>query len=168
LNSKINEFYLELGVPTKNVIVMLLIVLAEAALRWNFAFWSYFVVIFRVGVDVLYRRAIRTSGILPVKSFSRPTGTLDETDKHFSYKLLLYFAFFVKWITSLTYFRNAKSLLKSCLPCIVRKRQRRSQLSHLIGYIKGHLKLWVCLTLKSNRPKERAKILDDFDHNTLC
>ena len=37
-----------------------------------FAFWSYFVVIFRVEVDVLYRRAIRTSGILPVKSFSQP------------------------------------------------------------------------------------------------
>jgi hypothetical protein len=72
LNSKINEFYLELGVLTKNVIVMLLIVLAEAALRSNFAFWSYFVVLFRVGVDVLYRRAIRTSGILPVKSFSQP------------------------------------------------------------------------------------------------
>ena len=36
-----------------------------------------------------------------------------------------------------------------------------------VPYIKGHIKLWVCLTLKSNRPKERAKILDDFDHNTL-
>jgi hypothetical protein len=34
------------------------------------------------------------------------------------------------------------------LPFIVRKRQRRSQLSHLIGYIKRHLKLWVCLTLQ--------------------
>jgi hypothetical protein len=33
LNSKINEFYLEFGVLTKNVAVMLLIVLAEAALR---------------------------------------------------------------------------------------------------------------------------------------
>ena len=33
LNSKINECYLELGVLTKNVTVMLLIVLAEAALR---------------------------------------------------------------------------------------------------------------------------------------
>jgi hypothetical protein len=55
-----------------DVTVMLLIVLAEAALRRNFLFWSYFVVIFRVGVDVLYRRAIRTSGILPVKSFSQP------------------------------------------------------------------------------------------------
>jgi hypothetical protein len=33
LNSKISEFYLELGVLTKNVTVMLLIVLAEAALR---------------------------------------------------------------------------------------------------------------------------------------
>jgi hypothetical protein len=32
LNNKINEFYLELGVLTKNVTVMLLIVLAEAAL----------------------------------------------------------------------------------------------------------------------------------------
>jgi hypothetical protein len=70
LNSKINEFYLELGVLTKHVTVMLLIVLAEAALGWNFVLWFYFVVIFRVGVDVLYRRAIRTSGILPVKSFS--------------------------------------------------------------------------------------------------
>jgi hypothetical protein len=45
--------------------------------------------------DVLYRRAICTSGILPVKSFTA-TCTLDETDKHFSHKLLLYFAFFVK------------------------------------------------------------------------
>jgi hypothetical protein len=44
---------LELEVLTKYVTVMLLIVLAEAALRWNFIFWSYFVVIFRVGVDVL-------------------------------------------------------------------------------------------------------------------
>ena len=33
LNNKINEFYFELGVLTKNVIVMLLIVLAVAALR---------------------------------------------------------------------------------------------------------------------------------------
>jgi hypothetical protein len=38
------------------------------------------------------------------------TCTLDETDKHFSHKLLLYFAFFVKWVKSLTYLRNAKSL----------------------------------------------------------
>ena len=51
---------------------MLLIVLAEAALRLNFVFWSYFVVIFRVGVDVLYRIAIRRSGILLVHSFSQP------------------------------------------------------------------------------------------------
>ena len=27
---------------------------------------------FSGGVDVLYRRAIRTSGILPIKSFSQP------------------------------------------------------------------------------------------------
>jgi hypothetical protein len=56
---------------TKNVTVMLLIVLAEAALGWNFVFWSYFVVIFRVGVDVLYRRAIRTSGIF-LQTFGIP------------------------------------------------------------------------------------------------
>jgi branched-subunit amino acid transport protein AzlD len=43
---------------------------------------------------------------------------------------------------------ECQSLYKSCLPFLVRKRQRRSQLSHLIGYIKGHLKLWVCLTQK--------------------
>jgi hypothetical protein len=36
LNNKINEFYLELGVLTKNVTVMLLIVLAKAALGCNF------------------------------------------------------------------------------------------------------------------------------------
>jgi hypothetical protein len=59
-------------VLTKNVIAMLFIVFAEAALDEFFAFWSYFVVIFRVEVDVLYRRAIRTSGILPVNSFSQP------------------------------------------------------------------------------------------------
>ena len=70
---------------TKNVIVMLLIVLAEAALRWNFAFWSYFVVIFRVGVDVLYRRAIRTSGILSVKSFSQPLGCQKFVKKLFAF-----------------------------------------------------------------------------------
>ena len=52
---------------------------------------------------------------------------------------------------------------------LVRKRQRRSQLSHLIGYIKRHLSkaLGVSYTsvhrimndkrpCKSNRPKERA------------
>ena len=66
------EFHLELEVLTKYVTVMLLIVLAEAALRCDFIFWSYFVFIFRVGVDVLYRRAISTSCILPVKSFSQP------------------------------------------------------------------------------------------------
>jgi hypothetical protein len=59
-------------VLTKKFTVMLVIVLAEAALRLNFVFWSYFIVIFRVGIDVLYRIAIRTSGILPVKSFSQP------------------------------------------------------------------------------------------------
>jgi hypothetical protein len=40
------------------------------------------------------------------------------------------------------------NIFRSCLPFIVRKRQRRSQLSHLIGYIKRHLQLWVCLTLQ--------------------
>ena len=69
----------------------------------KFYIWSYFVVIFRVGVDVLYRRAIR-------KIFLSATCTLDEPDKHFSHKLLLYFAFFVKWVKILTYLRNAKSL----------------------------------------------------------
>ena len=87
---------------------------------WYFKMWHrlktpYFVVIFRVGVDVLYRRAICTSGILPVKSFSRPHVLLDETDKHFSHKLLLYFAFFVKWVKSLTYLIFASQGLRSVL-----------------------------------------------------
>jgi hypothetical protein len=55
---------------------------------------------------------------------------------------------------------------------LVRKRQRRSQLSHLIGYLKRNLKSCTSVhrmmndkrPCKSNRPKERAKILDDFDH----
>jgi hypothetical protein len=34
LNSKINEFYLELGMLTKNVIVMLLIVVYHSELSW--------------------------------------------------------------------------------------------------------------------------------------
>jgi hypothetical protein len=44
---------------------------------------------------------------LTCKIFLSAKCTLDETDKHFSHKLLLYFAFFVKWIKSLTYLRNA-------------------------------------------------------------
>jgi hypothetical protein len=47
---------------------------------------------------------------LTCKIFLSATCTLDEPDKHFSHKLLLYFAFFVKWVNSLTYLRNAKSL----------------------------------------------------------
>ena len=42
--------------------------------------------------------------------FPSATCTLDEPDKHFSHKLLLYFASFVKWVKRLTYLRNAKSL----------------------------------------------------------
>ena len=72
----------------------------------KFCILVLFCVIFRVGVDVLYRRAIRTSGKVVFLSAC----TLDEPDKHFSHKLLLYFAFFVKWVKSLTYLRNAKSL----------------------------------------------------------
>ena len=67
---------------------------------------------------------------------------------------------------------------KNCLPFLVRKRQGRSQLSHLIGYIvyqKTSKALGVSYTsvhrimngkrpCKSNRPKERAEFFDDFDH----
>jgi hypothetical protein len=38
---------------------------------------------------------------LTCKIFLSATCTLDETDKDFSHKLLLYFAFFVKWVKSL-------------------------------------------------------------------
>jgi hypothetical protein len=148
LNSKISEFYLELGVLTKNVTVMLLIVLAEAALRWNFVFWSYFVVIFWVGVDVLYYKSHPYVRYLTCKIFLSATCTLDELDKHFSHKLLLYFAFFVKWVKIWLISGMPKVCKKVVCPFLVRKRQRRSQLSHLIGYIKRHLKLWVCLTLQ--------------------
>ena len=38
-----------------------------------------------MGVDVLYRRAIRTSGILPVKSFSQPLGCQKFVKKLFAF-----------------------------------------------------------------------------------
>ena len=38
--------------------------------------------------------------------FISATCTLDEPDKHFSHKLLLYFAFFVKWVKRLTYIKK--------------------------------------------------------------
>ena len=144
MNSKINEFYLELGVLTKIVTVMLLIVLAEAALRWNFVFWSYFVVIFRVGVDVLYRRAIRTSGILPVKSFSQPLGC-----QKFVKKL---FAFFSK-----------EKATKKPIVSFDRVYQRTSKALGM-SYTSVHRIMNDKRPCKSNRLKERAKILDDFDH----
>ena len=59
----------------------------------KFCILVLFCCIFPVGVDVIYRRAISTSGILPVIFFLSDTCTLDEPDKHFSHKLLLYFAF---------------------------------------------------------------------------
>jgi hypothetical protein len=49
-------------------------------------------------------------GNLTCKIFLSATCTLDETDKYFSHKLLFYLAFFVKWVKSQTYLRNAKSL----------------------------------------------------------
>jgi hypothetical protein len=55
LTKKGKHLFYKLRVLTKYFTVMLLIVLAEAALGWNYLFWSYFVVIFRVGGDVLYR-----------------------------------------------------------------------------------------------------------------
>jgi hypothetical protein len=42
---------------------------------------------------------------------------------------------------------------------LVRKRQRRSQLSHLIGYIKGHLKLFSIFSLA-------AILVGSQDHRT--
>jgi hypothetical protein len=124
---------------------------------------------------------------LTCKIFLSATCTLDEPDKHFSHKLLLYFAFFVKWVKSLTYLRNCiietvGAIFREYKPWIVllitqwsksskivalflglfcqkfvkklfaffskEKATKKPILSHLIGYIKGHLKLWMCLTLQ--------------------
>jgi hypothetical protein len=52
--------------------------------------------------------SVRHTRVLTCKIFLSATCTLDEPDKHFSHKLLLYFAFFVKLVKSLTYLRNAK------------------------------------------------------------
>ena len=43
---------------------------------------------------------------LTCKIFLSVTCILDEPDKHFSHKLLLYFAFFVKWVKSLDLSRS--------------------------------------------------------------
>ena len=69
-----------------------------------------------------------------------------------------------------------KFVKKSCLPFLVRKRQRKKPIvSFDRVYQKTSKALGVSYTsvyrimngkrpCKSNRPKERAKILDDFDH----
>jgi hypothetical protein len=166
---------LELGVLTENVTVMLLIVLAEAALGWNFVFWSYFVVIFRVGVDVLYRRAISTPRYLTCKIFLSATCTLNEPDKHFSHKWLLYFAFFVKWVTvwlisecqkfvkKLFAFFSKEKSTKKPIVSFDRVYQKISKALD-VSYTSVHRIMNGKRPCKSNRPKESAKILDDFDH----
>ena len=70
-----------------------------------------------------------------------------------------------------------KVFKQSCLPFLVRKRQRRSQLSHLIyqrtskalgvSYTSVHRIMTGKRPCMSNRPKERAKILDDFDYSVI-
>ena len=61
-------------------------------------------------IGIFLHVAILLATYCTCKIFLSATCTLDETDKHFSHQLLLYFAFFVKWVKSLTYLRNAKSL----------------------------------------------------------
>ena len=61
---------------------------------------------------------------------------------------------------------------KSCLTFLVRKRQRRNPLSHFqrtskalgVSYTSVHRIMNGKRPCRSNRPKERAKTLDDFDH----
>jgi hypothetical protein len=97
-------------------------------------------------------------------------------NKHFSHKLLLYFAFFVKWVKSLNYLQNAKSLWKSCLPFFSKEKATKKPIVSFdrvyqrtskalgVSYTSVHCIMNDKRPCKSNRPKERAKILDDFDH----
>ena len=109
---------------------------------------------------------------LTCKIFLSATCTLNEPDKHLSHKLLLYFSFFVKWVKSLTYLRNAKSLQKSCLPFLVMKKPivsfdrvyKRISKALDVSYTSVHRIMNGKKPCKSNRPKERAKNQDDFDH----
>ena len=100
---------------------------------------------------------------LTCKIFLSATCTLDEPDKHFSHKLLLYFAFFGKMSKKSDLSPECQKFVKkSCLSFLVRKRQRRIQLSHLKGYIIGHIQSYTSVhcvmngkrPCKSNRPKE--------------
>jgi hypothetical protein len=107
---------------------------------------------------------------LTCKIFLPATCTLDEPDKHFSHKLLLYFAFFVKWVKSLTCivkklfaFFSKEKATKKPIVSFDRVYQRTSKALG-VSYTLVHRIMNGKRPCKSNRPKERAKILDDFDH----
>ena len=113
---------------------------------------------------------------LTCKIFLSATCTSDEHDKHFSHKLLLYFAFFVKWVKSPTFLRNAKSFVKKLFAFYSKEKATKKPIvtfdrvyqktSKALGvsYTSVHRIMNGKRPCKSNRPKERAKILDDFDH----
>ena len=151
---------------------MLLIVLAEAALRWNFIFWSYCVVIFRVGVDVLYRRATRTSCILPVKSFSRPRVLYTNLTSIslINYCYILHLCKMgkksdlspecQKFVKKLFAFYSKEKATKKPIVTFDRLYQKTSKALG-VSYTSVHRIMNGKRPCKSNRPKERA---DDFDH----
>ena len=109
---------------------------------------------------------------LTCKIFLSATCTLDEPDKHFSHKLLLYFAFFVKWVKILECQKFVKKLFafyskeKATKKPIVSFDRVYQKTSKALGvsYTSVHRIMNGKRPCKSNRPKERAEFFDDFDH----
>ena len=102
--------------------------------------------------------------------------TLDETDKHFSHKLFLYFAFCCKmgkksdlspecqkFVKKLFAFFSKEKATKKPIVSFDRVYQRTSKALG-VSYTSVHRIMNDKRPCKSNRLKERDKILDDFDH----
>jgi hypothetical protein len=61
--------------------------------------------------EKLQQNGTKIQNFITCKIFLSATCTLDEPDKHFSHKLLLYFAFFVKWVNSLDFSQECQKFV---------------------------------------------------------
>jgi len=101
-------------VLTKNVTVILLTVLAEAALRCNFVFWSYFFVIFQVGVDVLYRRRggtiVKNNYNMPLMLWNLTIYLLPKLLSYMECLRVLYAFMLLDWERRIGFYRNSDNV----------------------------------------------------------
>ena len=114
---------------------------------------------------------------LTCKIFFSATCTLDEPDKHFTHRLLLYFAFFVKWSDSspecqkfveklFAFFKSKEKATKKPIVSFDRVYQNTSKALG-VSYTSVHRIMNGKRPCMSNIPKERSKIVDDFE-KSLC